>query len=347
MWIPRPPGQRRTEKSWCLYPMHAKQTILQLLKDTPEYISGEDISSRLGITRAAVWKHIRALREEGYEVDSVPNKGYRLKSLPDLVTAEEILDGLATKRLGRSIYFFDEIDSTNEEAKRRGMQGAPDGSLFIAESQTMGKGRLGRAWTSPKGEGLWFSILSRSGLSPLQISNMTLITGLSVCRAIRCQTGCEAMIKWPNDIVIGSRKVCGILTELAAEVGRIDYIVTGIGINVNIPSFPKELSAKATSLQIETGNPLRRVHLLQAILLELEGALDTFEKAPGQFPEEYRKLCVSLHKRVRFFRSGEARDGEAVDISPEGELIVREDSGCLTPVYSGEVTVQGIYGASL
>ena len=113
MWIPRPPGQRQTEKGWCLYPMHAKQTILQLLKDTPEYISGEDISNRLGITRAAVWKHIRALREEGYEVDSVPNKGYRLKSLPDLVTAEEILDGLATKRLGRSIYFFDEIDSTN------------------------------------------------------------------------------------------------------------------------------------------------------------------------------------------------------------------------------------------
>ncbi len=327
--------------------MNAKQTILQVLKNAPDYISGEDISSRLGITRAAVWKHIRALKEEGYAVDSVPNKGYRLKGLPDLVTAEEILDGLKTRRLGRSVYYFDVTDSTNEEAKRHGIQGAPDSSLFIAESQTMGKGRLGRAWTSPKGEGLWFSILSRSGLSPLQISNMTLITGLSVCRAVRSQTGCEAMIKWPNDIVIGSRKICGILTELAAEIGKIDYIVTGIGINVNIPSFPEELSLKATSLQIETGKPLRRAGLLQAVLLELEEALDAFEQNPGRFPEEYRRLCVSLHKRVRFFRGGEAHDGEAVDISPEGELIVREDSGALTAVYSGEVTVQGIYGVSL
>ena len=155
------------------------------------------------------------------------------------------------------------------------------------------------------------------------------------------------MIKWPNDIVIGSRKICGILTELAAEIGKIDYIVTGIGINVNIPSFPEELSLKATSLQIETGKPLRRAGLLQAVLLELEEALDAFEQNPGRFPEEYRRLCVSLHKRVRFFRGGEAHDGEAVDISPEGELIVREDSGALTAVYSGEVTVQGIYGVSL
>ncbi len=325
---------------------NAKQKILALLKNTNGYISGEEISSHLGITRAAVWKHIRALREEGYAVDSVPNKGYRLESIPDLVTPEEILDGLQTKQMGRSVYFTDSTDSTNEEAKRHALMGVPDGSLFITEEQTMGKGRLGRVWTSPKGGGLWFSILCRSHLSPLQISNMTLITGLAVCRAIRSETGCEVMIKWPNDIVIGSRKVCGILTEMAAEVGKIEYVIPGIGINVNIPSFPKELALKATSLQIETGKPLRRAKLLQAVLVELENALAAFENAPEQFPDEYRRLCVSLHKRVRFFRNGEPRDGQAVDISPEGELIVQEDNGEIASIYSGEVLVQGIYGDS-
>lgn len=324
--------------------MPARQIILDMLQQADGYLSGEELSSRLGITRAAVWKHIRSLRAEGYSIDSVTNRGYRLLGAPDTLSADTIANGLKTHTLGQHIFCFSSTDSTNEEAKRHALQGAPDGSLFLAETQTRGKGRLGRTWTSPPGSGLWFSLLSRSRLSPLRISNMTLITGLAVCRAIRRETGCAARIKWPNDIVIGSRKVCGILTEIAAEVGTIEYIVTGIGINVNIPVFPEELQKKATSLQIETGAPLSRLSLLQAVLEELEQALDAFEISPETFPEEYRKLCISLHRQVRFYREGREHSGEAVDLSPSGELLVREADGTVTAVYSGEVSVQGIYG---
>ena len=326
--------------------MTAKQTILQLLQQTDGYISGQELSSQLNITRAAVWKHIRSLRAEGYTIDSVTNRGYRLLHSPDLLSPESILAGLKTHTVGKRVFCFASTDSTNEEAKRHALQGVPDGSLFLAEEQTQGKGRLGRVWTSPPGSGLWFSVLKRTGLSPLQVSNMTLITGLAVCRAIRAQTGCPALIKWPNDIVIGSRKVCGILTEMAAEVDKVEYVIPGIGINVNIPSFPPELKKKATSLQIEMGKPVPRLPLLLAVLEELEKALDAFEENPLAFPEEYRQLCVSLNRTVKFFRNGREHHGRAVDISSEGELLVQEEDGSLTPIYSGEVSVQGIYEES-
>ncbi len=322
-----------------------KQDILEYLRKSGGYVSGEEISRRFGVSRTAVWKAVSALREDGYEIDSVTKKGYHLTSAPDILTQTEICQGLKTSRIGTHIFTFDTIDSTNEEAKRQGQAGAPDGSVFVAEQQTGGKGRLGRVWTSPKGEGIWFSILLRPKDSPLQISNITLLAGLAVCRAIRKFSGCPALIKWPNDVVIGSKKVCGILTEISAEVDCIHYLIIGIGINANTQKFPEELSVKATSLQIETGTPVLRAKLLQAVLAEFEFLYLSFPTAKEpEFLDLYRSLCVSLNRRVSTVRRGKVISGKAIDITPQGELFVQMDSGEKISINAGEVTVQGIYG---
>ena len=323
----------------------AKDKILQCLKEAGDYVSGEDLSRKLGVSRSAVWKNINSLRESGYPIESVTNRGYRLSAEPDVLNEPEVLDGLKTKTVGRSIAAFREIDSTNEEAKRRAQQGAPHGSVFVAERQLGGKGRLGRVWVSPPKTGLWFTILLRPEEVPSQVAGITLLTGLAVCRAIRAATGCGAMIKWPNDIVIGGRKVCGILTEMSAEIDRVHYAVVGIGINVNNGDFPPELSVKATSLRMETGKPVSRVRLLQRILEEFERLYDDYDKENQPFfLQDYKSLCVTLGRTVGASRGREKITGTAVDITPDGELVVRLENGDLFQINSGEVTVQGIYG---
>jgi BirA family biotin operon repressor/biotin-[acetyl-CoA-carboxylase] ligase len=204
--------------------LSTKEEILNLLRENCGFVSGEELSEQLQVSRTAVWKYISSFREAGYEIESVTNRGYRFLTSPDILTAEEISFGLNTECLGRNINSYESIDSTNEEAKRLAVRGAPNGSLIIAEEQLGGKGRLGRNWVSPSGIGLWFSVLLRPEFLPKQVTSLTLLTGLAVCRAIRAVTGCPAMIKWPNDIVIGSKKVCGILTEMAAEMDRVDYV---------------------------------------------------------------------------------------------------------------------------
>lgn len=329
--------------------MNTKEEILKRLRQCEGYLSGEQLSEALGVSRAAVWKAITVLREAGYAIDSVTNRGYRLTGSPDLLTPEEVRCGLHCKTLGSQIFLLPEVDSTNEEAKRQAQQGAPDGSVFIAEHQTGGKGRLGRNWSSPPGGGIWFSVLLRPGLMPSEISSITLLAGIAVCRGIRAVTGCEATIKWPNDVVIGSRKVCGILTELTAEIDRIEYVVLGIGINANMESFPEELSEKATSLRMEAGKDFPRAAVLRAVLEALEPLLER-AKAGERLPailEEYKSLCVSLNRRVGFFFDGRQQTGTAVDVSPTGELIVERDGGGRLAVNAGEVVVQGIYGQTL
>lgn len=324
--------------------MNTKNGILACLQADGGFVSGESLSERFGVSRTAVWKNINALRGAGYKIESATNRGYRLVSQPDILTRGRIAAGLETVFLAKQIFCFDTLDSTNEEAKRQAARGAANGSLFLAEEQTGGKGRLGRAWSSPAGSGLWFSILLRPGFLPEQTASLTLLVGLAVCRAIRRETGCEARIKWPNDVVIGSRKICGILTEMAAEMDRVDYVVAGIGVNVNVASFPEALKAKATSLLLEQGFPADRATLLQSILRELEHCLEQQKTNRAAVMEDYRGLCVSLGKKVGFTRGGAPMTGTAVDISPSGELMVRCENGAVLPVFSGEVTVQGIYG---
>ena len=328
--------------------MTAKERILRRLRESGGYVSGEELSALLGVTRAAVWKDVARLRAEGYGIDSATNRGYRLVSCPDRYSPEEITAGLETEALGKTVFCFGSIDSTNEEAKRRALAGAPGGSVFVSEQQTGGKGRLGRTWVSPAGTGLWFSVLLRPGVLPVRVSATTLLAGLAVCGAVRELTGLPAKIKWPNDIVIGAKKVCGILTEMSAEVERVEFVVIGVGVNCNGTSFPEALREKATSLRLETGKPVRRVALLQEILRRMESLLK--KNALGLTPaflEEYKSGCVTLGKPVSFQRGGRRVVAEAADISPEGELIVRLPDGSSETVFSGEVSVQGIYGQSV
>ncbi len=320
-----------------------QKQVLSLLKQTDGYLSGEEISRQLGVSRAAVWKAVKALREKGYGIDSVTNRGYCLSSQPDLLDATAIQSGLSTHFLGRNIVVLEETDSTNEEAKRQGAAGASDGTLCLAERQTGGKGRLGRSWSSPPGAGVWMSLLLRPQLAPQEATLLTLIAGLSVCRAIRRLTGCGAMIKWPNDIVIGRKKVCGILTELAADMEQIHYVVVGIGVNANLSEFEGELKKKATSLLLETGEKIDRAALIWAVLEEFEACYDRFvTDLTADFITPYEELCVSLNRQVSVIRGGREITGQSIGLSKEGELLIQTDGG-IVEIGSGEVTVQGIY----
>ena len=315
-----------------------KQRILNLLKSSETYISGEKISSKLGISRAAVWKHIKKLKSEGYKINSVTNKGYRLEFEPDIITENGIKAGLNTEFIGQNIFYYNETDSTNNRAKEE--HTAPDGSLFIAEIQNGGKGRLGRSGEAPAGVGIWMSILLKPNLSPTDITQITLIAGLAVCRSL----GHEAKIKWPNDIVINGKKICGILAEMSAEINMVNYVVCGIGINVNIPSFDGELAKKATSLLIETGKNHIRTQIIQRVLTEFEILyIDFLQNGLKNILPEYKALCITLNRDVQVIYKHETIIAKAVDIDEDGSLIVEKDGERII-VSSGEVSVRGIYG---
>lgn len=315
-----------------------REKILNILQSACGYVSGEHISRELSISRAAVWKHIKSLKENGYEIESVTNKGYRLISSPDILTEYTIKSGLNTKFIGQNVFVYSKTDSTNNRAKAE--HTVPDGSLFIAEIQNHGKGRLGRDWEAPERVGIWMSILIKPDLAPSDVSQITLIAGLAVCRAL----GHNAKIKWPNDIVIGSKKVCGILTEMSAEINMVNYVVCGIGINVNIESFDGELSKKATSLLIETGEKHNRARIVQSVLTEFEILYTDFlENGLKNILTEYKSLCVTLNRDVQVVYKHETIIAAAVDIAEDGSLIIEKDGKRIT-VSSGEVSVRGIYG---
>ncbi|GHU81744.1 bifunctional ligase/repressor BirA [Clostridia bacterium] len=321
-----------------------KYQILDIIKNAGEYVSGEELSRILGITRSAIWKNIGLLRDEGYVIDSVTNKGYRLQSTADALNESEIEKVLNTHTIGQKIIYFSSIDSTNAEVKRIAVKGAEHGTVVIAGEQTLGKGRFGREWSSPKGTGIWLSVLLRTDMSPANISGITLAAGLGICKAIRSLTGCNAQIKWPNDIIIGNKKICGILTEMTAEADRINYAVLGVGINVNTAEFPVEIEHKATSLMLATGRKVPRLNLLSEILQQLEIELDEYLLNPqNDLISQYRRLCATIGREVAVSRNNTNLQGKAVNIDNNGELVVKLADGKQISVSSGEVTVQGIY----
>lgn len=315
-----------------------KTKILDMLKTSDGYVSGEKISSALDISRTAVWKHIKNLRKDGYIIQSVTNKGYKLVSSPDILDADTIKSKLSTEFIGRNIIIFDETDSTNAQAKKD--SSAPEGTVFIAEVQKSGRGRLGRSWESPRGAGIWHSILLKPDIPLADVSQITLAAGLAVCRAL----GDGAKIKWPNDIVIGTKKVCGILTEMSAETDRINYVVCGIGINVNTESFPADIAEKATSLRIEYGHMFDRCEIIARFLNEFEDIYKTFSAhGLSAILDEYKANCITLGREVRVIMHNESVCGTAHGIAPDGSLIIRTENGDIS-VSSGEVSVRGIYG---
>ena len=324
--------------------LNTKSKVLEFLKEKQDYVSGEEISNLLGVSRTAVWKIISRLKEEGYVIEAVTNKGYFLKESPDLLTDEEISPALETKCLGKKIYHHKEIGSTNKEAKKLAINGEEEGTLVISEKQTEGKGRLGRTWSSPFGVGIWMSLILRPEISPVEISKITLIAALAVCKTINKTTDLKAEIKWPNDILINKKKVCGILTEMSAEIDKINYIILGIGLNVNTEEFPKEIEDRATSLKIEGKKSYDRKELTRALLLEIENYYTIFTKKNSidKLLEEYKSYCLTLNKDVKIIRNGVESIGRAVDLTKNGELIVKKQDVEIINVFSGEVSVRGI-----
>lgn len=321
-----------------------KETILRLLKERrPEYVSGEEICRSLNVSRTAVWKHIQALREKGYEIEARSRAGYMLTGIPDRLFPEEIGDGLATRFLGRTVYYCDSVSSTNNLAKELAGQGAADGTLVVAEEQTGGKGRLGRQWCSAKYKGSFFSFILFPPLMPQEANMVTLITAVAMASAVRDETGVAAGIKWPNDLLVNGKKICGILTELSAEMERINYMVVGVGLNVNQEKndFPEEVSASATSLKDQTGSNISRVKLVQAFLLEFEKwYLLALENGFAPVLARWKEMSVSLNCPVRIHNPNSSWDGWAEDIDSDGALLLRLPGGEIKRVISGEVSLR-------
>lgn len=323
-----------------------KEEILRLLRSADGYISGQELCNRFGVSRTAVWKAINQLKEAGYEIEAQQNKGYRLMAAPDLMTEAEIKSLMHTDWVAKEVLYFDTIDSTNTKAQELAEKGYPSGTLVVADKQESGKGRRGRSWVSPSGTGIFMTLMIKPDINPNNASMLTLVAALAVAKAITSVTGEEALIKWPNDIVVNSKKVCGILTEMNAQFDYINHIVVGIGINVHNESFPEEISQMASSLMIEAGG--KRFHRAQIIadtMSYFEQYYDTFLKTQdlSALVREYDELLVNMNKAVRVLDPKEPFDGKAMGITPKGELIVDTwESRKL--VSSGEVSVRGIYG---
>lgn len=318
-----------------------KDRILSVLKNADGYVSGEDLSKNLGITRSAVWKHISQLKDEGYIINSVRNRGYKLENVFDMIDEKKLSFNAET--LGMKIILLKSTDSTNNELKRLARINIESGTVVCAYSQTTGKGRFGRQWQSDNG-GLYFSFILRADLPPSDIASITLSAGYAVCLAIREYTGLDAKIKWPNDIIIENRKVCGILTEMAAQSDRMDYLITGIGINVNNAAFSEEIRHKATSLLIETGKNTDKTDFFRTVLEYLDKIMTSFMISVSlDEMENFKKLCATLGRNVSVQRGERTLTGKAVDITPMGELVIETENHAKVNISSGEVTVQGIY----
>ena len=317
--------------------------ILKLLRQqSQDYLSGEEISRQLAVSRTAVWKHIQELKNHGYEIEAHPRKGYRLKSRPDLLLPEEIRAGLATQLLGKQIVHFYDTSSTNNEAKRLAADDAVEGTIVVSEAQTLGRGRLNRGWFSPPGGGVWVSVILRPPFPPQEAPKCTLMAAVATVEAIREASGLNCGIKWPNDILWQGRKLVGILTEMSVEMDAINFVVLGIGINVSLQEsdFPEELRNIGASVSMGAEREVSRVEVLQKLLERLEYWYQVV-KQEGFEPvlEAWRRESVTLGQPVRVLAGEETYDGVAEELAEDGSLLVRTENG-LRRVLAGDVSLR-------
>ena len=317
------------------------EKILSELRNNTDYVSGEDLCKIADISRAAVWKHVEKLREEGYGIEASPHLGYRLLSIPDSLIPSEIKWKLKAKTLGKEVLSYKKVDSTNDIAYELAERGLREGSIILAEEQGKGKGRHGRTWFSPSKSGIYFSLILRPQITPNEISKITLLTAVATAKAIRETTGLQAMIKWPNDILVNNKKVCGILTEMKAEQDSVDFIVIGIGINVNNPI--KQLPKGASSLIEELyrcgkDEQISRIELTKKLIEKLEENYFLLKK-DGFRPiiDEWKQLTDMLGSRVKVTLQNRTFEALAHDIDPDGALVVRKDAGTLEKISSGDI----------
>jgi len=326
----------------------SRETVLSLLLAHPgEYLSGAAMSRTLGVSRAAVWKAIEALRQEGYEITSAPNRGYRLESAPDRVREGELSGHLAGCLVGSRLLCLDTIDSTNTEAKRQAMAGAPEGLVVLAEEQTGGRGRLGRSFQSPRGCGLYLTALLRPQLPPIEVVDFTAWVAVAVCDGIQAACGVRPGIKWPNDLVLNRKKLCGILTELEweAESGEFSCVIIGAGINVSQDEadFGPEVAPIAISLAQALGTAPDRTELAAQVIRSLNALYDDFPAQNAAYLDHFRRDCLTVGNPIKVISGAGERIGTATGISDDFGLTVRWEDGSTETLTSGEVSVRGLY----
>ncbi len=325
--------------------------ILALLREEKNYVSGQRLCEQFCVSRTAVWKAIEQLRREGHRIEAVPRKGYLLVEpsageAVEIYTKDELISRMRTEWAGRTVCFYDCIGSSNAEAKRLADEGAPHGTLVAADMQTAGRGRRGRSWTSPAGINIYFTILLKPDFAPDRAPMLTLVMAHSVARAVREETGLDAGIKWPNDIVVGGKKICGILTEMSVEEDYIRNVVIGVGINVHEQEFAPELADKATCLDAECKGRVNRSRLLAAVMKAFEEDYEIFA-ARGNLTAlraSYNTLLVNRDREVCVLDPAGEYRGTARGITDTGELTVELPDGGIREVFAGEVSVRGIYG---
>jgi BirA family biotin operon repressor/biotin-[acetyl-CoA-carboxylase] ligase len=320
------------------------EKILNVLRHSKDsYVSGEELCRGADISRAAVWKHVEKLREEGYDIEALPHLGYKLISIPDSLIPSEIKWKLKTKVFGRNVMSYRKVDSTNTIAYELAENSMKEGAVILADEQVKGKGRHGRHWSSPSKGGIYMSCILRPSIAPNEISRITLLAAIAVAQAIRDVASLEVTIKWPNDIMMNGKKLCGILTEMKAEQDSVDFVVLGIGINVNIPK--SALLKGATSIKEELHRPgvkaaVSRVELTKRVLERLEEYYNLM-KSEGFEPiiDIWKDLSVMIGSRVKVSLHGKTFEGLAHDINPDGALVVRTESGVLEKISSGDVVM--------
>ncbi len=310
------------------------------------YLSGQELSRDLGISRAAVWKAVEVLRRQGYDIEARTGRGYWLVGAPDLLTQETVERYLIRPR--DNFRVLSETDSTNSACRRLALEGAPDGTVVLADCQTAGRGRRGRSFQSPAGKGLFFSILWRPDCAPEQLLPLTALSAVAVCRAIRQVCGAQAQIKWPNDLVLSGRKLAGILTEMAleGESGHVSHVVVGIGVNVHqrLTDFDGEVAQIATSLDLALGGSVCRAQLAAALLEEMDILRREVLFAPEKWLAEYRAACLNIGKTVQLIWGEEREPAQALAVDDRYGLVVRHRDGRVETLRSGEVSVRGLYG---
>lgn len=314
-----------------IYGDYMKYKILNLLKERKDFVSGREIGEQFNVSRTAVWKNIAKLKEEGYNIISVSNRGYKLENNVDILNENEIKY--------RPLLFLDETTSTNEIAKNYANDGCEDGFLVVTDNQTAGRGRLGRVWQCEKSAALCMSVVLKPDIMPYEAPQITLVAGIACAKAINKITGLDGRIKWPNDIIINGRKVTGILTEMSAEIERVKYVVVGIGVNINNEHFDDEIKDKATSVFIETGIRHKRSVFADEITNELISLYKIYcEKGLSALVDEYNSLCINVGRYVKTVGREEI-EGKALGINEKGEILIETEHG-IKAVLSGEVSLR-------
>ena len=305
-------------------------------------ISGEELSLLLNVSRTAVWKHIKALRLLGYQITSLPSQGYRLLSSPDILLPEEIMSGLGTSRVGKRILRLNNIGSTNTEAFRLAEEGAEEGTVVIADTQQKGKGRLGREWFSPPGVNIYCSVILRPSIPPVSAYQLTFLSAVAVARAVEQTVPLHPRIKWPNDILLNGRKIAGLLNEMSAETEKVNFIILGIGVNLNMTTkqFPENLRHPASSLMLESGSEVGRKTFLKTLIKELDILYDCYLRhGDGPVREEWIQRCDMMEKSVTVSGPNTLISGTVTGVDEHGALLVRLPDGSVEQVLSGDVTL--------